>query len=73
MNSQYAVIIGLDVGKSAHHACALDAAGNRVYDKPLTQDESELRDLFTSLQQRGPALTEFVKVDEATGSQAAGW
>lgn len=30
---------GLDVGKQAHHACALDAAGKKVFDKPLPQDQ----------------------------------
>lgn len=29
---------GLDVGRQAHRACALDAAGRRVFDKELPQD-----------------------------------
>lgn len=29
------VWVGLDVGKSAHHAHALDHDGNTLYDKPL--------------------------------------
>lgn len=56
MDSQFAVVIGLDVGKSAHHACALDTEGNRIFDKPLAQDEDQLRTLFETLQDRGPVL-----------------
>lgn len=47
---------GLDVGKEEHHACALDANGKRLFDKPLPQDERKLRDLFTGLQQHGRVL-----------------
>ncbi len=36
----YAVFCGLDVGKSAHHACALNTAGERVHDKALPNDET---------------------------------
>mgnify|MGYP006962816625 FL=1 len=35
------IFLGLDVGKSEHHACALDRDGNKVFDKPLPQLESE--------------------------------
>ncbi len=56
MNSEYAVVIGLDVGKTGHHACALDPDGNKLFDKPLPQDEAQLRALFTDLQQHGSAL-----------------
>lgn len=53
---EIAVWCGLDVGKEEHHACALDAAGNRLFDKPLPQDETHLRGLFTGLQEHGPVL-----------------
>ena len=56
MNSEYAVVIGLDVGKTGHHACALDPDGNKLFDKPLPQDEAQLRELFTDLQQHGSVL-----------------
>ena len=36
------VWVGLDVGKSAHHAHALDHDGNTLYDKPLKQDEKAI-------------------------------
>jgi len=45
----YAVFCGLDVGKSAHHAVALDLAGARLHDAALPQDEARLRQLFTGL------------------------
>lgn len=54
--TEYAVFLGLDVGKEAHHACGLDPAGNRVHDKPLPQDETKLRELYTKLATRGQVL-----------------
>jgi transposase len=58
MNSaqDYDVFVGLDVGKGEHHACALDASGRRLHDRPLAQDEAELRELFTALTARGRVL-----------------
>lgn len=53
---QYAVFLGLDVGKETHHACGLDPDGQRVHDKPLPQDEAKLRELFTRLTERGRVL-----------------
>jgi transposase len=54
--SGYAVFCGLDVGKSAHHAVALDPAGGRLHDAALPQDEQRLRRLFGELQAHGPVL-----------------
>ena len=56
MDEGYEVYCGLDVGKSEHHAAAVNAAGERVFDKPLPQDEVRLRELFTGLQQHGRVL-----------------
>lgn len=50
------VTIGLDVGKTAHHACAMLASGDIIYDKPLPQEETQLRKAFTDLQQHGTVL-----------------
>ena len=36
------VWVRLDVGKSAHHAHALDRDGATLYDKPVKQDEKVL-------------------------------
>ena len=50
------IIIGLDVGKIGHHACALTTTGEKIYDKPLPQDEGALRDIFASMQTQGSVL-----------------
>lgn len=52
----YAVYCGLDVGKSEHHACALDPAGKRLYDKPLPNDEAALVRVLTELAGHGRVL-----------------
>ena len=54
--SDIAVWVGLDVGKSEHHACALDRDGKRLFDKPLPQDEATLRRLLTGMQTHGRVL-----------------
>lgn len=50
------VTIGLDVGKTNHHACAMLETGEIIYDKPLPQDEDQLRKVFTDLQEHGVVL-----------------
>ena len=50
------VWLGLDVGKESHHACALDRNGDKVHDKHLGQDETEIRDLLSRLSVRGRVL-----------------
>lgn len=40
------VFIGLDVGKSGHHAVALDRLGRKLFDKALPNDESRLREIL---------------------------
>ncbi len=52
----FAVFCGLDVGKSEHHACAVDTSGKRVHDKALPNDEAALRTVFTGLTEHGPVL-----------------
>lgn len=37
---------GIDVGKTGHHAGALDPAGKRIFDKAMLNDESRLREVF---------------------------
>src|SRR3984957_1496794 len=56
MSSEYAVFLGLDVGKGEHHACALDPAGKKLHDKPLPNDEQRLRALFSQLSKHGKVL-----------------
>ena len=52
----FAVFGGLDVGKSAHHACALDPTGQRLHDKALPNDETALAEVFQRLAAHGPVL-----------------
>lgn len=53
---EFDIVIGLDVGKGAHHAVALDRAGAKVLDKPLPNDEAALRDIFAELEASGRLL-----------------
>ena len=50
------VFIGVDVGKSEHHAVALDRSGKRLYDKALPNDEARLRAVIEKLMRRGQVL-----------------
>lgn len=50
------VWIGLDVGKGAHHAHALDRDGNTLYDKPVRQDEKAIRTMLDGLCEHGRVL-----------------
>ena len=50
------VWVGLDVGKSARHAHALDHDGNTLYDKPLKQDEKAIRTMLGKLSKHGRVL-----------------
>ena len=50
------VFVGLDVGKEAHHAVALDRKGKRLLDTALPNDESKLRALFGKLKEHGQIL-----------------
>src|SRR5699024_10221416 len=53
----YALFIGLDVGKSEHHATALTADADKVYDKTLPNSQQKLQHILTELvDQYGPAL-----------------
>jgi hypothetical protein len=52
----YAAFCGLDVGKSEHHACALDPTGKRLHDKPLPNDQAALAGVFTRLAEHGKVL-----------------
>lgn len=50
------IFLGPDVGKSQHHACALNKTTQRFSTKPLPQLESELAALFDDLQTHGTVL-----------------
>lgn len=53
---QVEVFVGLDVGKSEHHAVALDRAGKVLFDKALPNDEAKLRAILAKLAVHGPVL-----------------
>ncbi len=56
MEYPYDVYCGLDVGKSAHHATALKANGEKVFDKELVQDEAKIAEVFHNLASYGRVL-----------------
>ncbi|MDA8025958.1 MAG: IS110 family transposase [Actinomycetota bacterium] len=56
MEYPYDIYCGLDVGKSAHHATALKANGEKVFDKALIQDEAKITELFRHLSSYGRVL-----------------
>lgn len=50
------VFLGIDVGKSFHHAVALSRSGKVMLDQHLTNDESEIAKVITTLQLKGSVL-----------------
>lgn len=50
------VFIGVDVGKTNHHAVAINRAGKKRFDKDLPQDEAQRKDLIHSLPESGTLL-----------------
>jgi hypothetical protein len=50
------VFIGLNVGKSGHHAVALDRAGRQLFDRALPNDETRLREIRAGLSGHGKIL-----------------
>jgi len=50
------VFVGVDVGKDAHHAVALDRKGKRLLDRALPNDEAKLRTLIAGLKEHGEIL-----------------
>ena len=52
----YDVVIGLDVGKATHHACALDPAGKRLLDREVANAEDALRGVLGEMAKQGQVL-----------------
>ncbi|XAS68626.1 IS110 family transposase [Micrococcaceae bacterium Sec5.7] len=50
------IFIGVDVGKSNHHAVALDRTGKKVLDRALPQDEAKLRSIIKAVAGKGRVL-----------------
>ena len=55
-HDEVAVFLGLDVGKGAHHAVALNRPGKCLLDRALPNDEVKLRELYRRLAAHGPVL-----------------
>src|SRR5579859_94259 len=60
------ISLGVDIGKSAHYAVAVDREGHTVYSKPVANDESALRLLVLWAR----AHTAVVIVDQPGGTAA---
>lgn len=50
------IYLGLDVGKTTHHATALTTTGKKIWDKPLPQSEPKIRELLEKLSTQGTVL-----------------
>lgn len=50
------IYLGLDVGKTNHHATALATTGKKIWDKPLPQSEPKIRELLEKLNGQGTVL-----------------
>ena len=55
-HDQFAVFLGLDVGKGEHHAVAQSRPGKKLLDRALPNDEAKLRELYRRLRKHGPVL-----------------
>ncbi|GEM_PF-1851658 len=62
MNARFAAVIGLDVGKTGHHACALDPDGEQDLRQAPPAGRGQLRDLFTYLREHGDVLMEPITI-----------
>ncbi|ODT11058.1 MAG: hypothetical protein ABS61_05610 [Microbacterium sp. SCN 70-18] len=50
------VYLGIDVGKSFHHAIALGRSGEVLLDQQLPNDEAEIREVIAALREHGSVL-----------------
>ncbi|MHA7299578.1 IS110 family transposase, partial [Pseudarthrobacter sp. MDT3-1] len=50
------IFIGVDVGKSNHHAVAIDRQGKKILDRALPQDEAKLQAIIRSVAVKGRVL-----------------
>lgn len=50
------IYLGLDVGKTNHHATALTTDGKKLWDNPLPQTEPKIRELLEKLAAQGTVL-----------------
>ena len=52
----YDIVIGLDVGKHAHHACVLNVDGKRLLDREVENAEANLREIYAAMAAEGQVL-----------------
>ncbi len=50
------VFVGVDVGKTGHHAVALNRVGKVILDRPVPQDEKQIIEMVETLQTHGQVL-----------------
>ena len=50
------VYLGIDVGKTFHHAIALGRGGEVLLDQQLPNDETEIREVVATLREQGSVL-----------------
>lgn len=55
-HDQVDIFIGVDVGKSNHHAVAIDRNGKKLLDRALPQDEAKLRAIIRAVAGKGTVL-----------------
>lgn len=55
-HEQVDIFIGVDVGKSNHHAVAIDRKGKKVLDRALPQDEAKLQAIIRAVAKNGTVL-----------------
>ena len=63
----YDVYCGVDVGKSDHHACALDSNVKKIHDKAPPNEQDDVVQVLTRLQAHGIVL---VIVDQPASIEA---
>ncbi|MEV8321408.1 hypothetical protein AB0Q95_45420 [Streptomyces sp. NPDC059900] len=51
--ASFDVFCALDAGKAEHHGTALLKDGRTTFDRPLPNNEPQLRQLFARLQRKG--------------------
>lgn len=68
MTDRPLVWVGVDVGKAAHHACAMDAAGKVVFSRKVANDQSAIEQL---VQRAGQAAVEVRWAIDLTSNAAA--
>ena len=54
--AEHDVYLGIDVGKTFHHAVAIGNDGKLLLDRPVPNDETAMREVVSSLRERGSVL-----------------